>query len=247
MTSPTGPNQRQRLDIYLPWAGAAAGTPRKTLIFFHGGGWSRGSKDRHRFVGRAFARAGYVVVLANYRLFPQVRFPVFVEDSARAVAWVRANINRYGGDPERLYLMGHSAGAHIAALLALDPRYLKGAGVPRKTIRGMIGIAGPYVFQPGRLRRIAPVFAAHPHPNARPVVFAGNGGPPLLLLSAGLDAIVGARNAPGLAAAHRAGGGGATTHSYPGIGHVQIILAIAPAFSFLAPIRADIVRFMGAP
>jgi acetyl esterase/lipase len=246
-----GPDPRQRLDLYLP-AGAAPARPRKTLVFIHGGGWQRGTKDRHRFVGRSFAAAGYVVVLVNYRLYPQVRFPAFVNDAAKAVAWVRANVRRHGGDPGRIYLMGHSAGAHIAALLALDPRYLRAAGVPRASIRGMIGLAGPYVFRPKRLPRFAPIFAAHPRPNARPVVFARNGaatagGPPLLLLSADLDRVVGARNAPGLAAAYRRAGGRAITRSYPVIGHVQIVLAIARPFRRLAPVVPDVVRFIGAP
>jgi len=242
-----GPEPRQRLDIYLPRAAEKAPRPRKTLVFIHGGGWTRGHKDRYGFLGRAFARAGYVVVVTNYRLYPQAAFPAFVEDAAKAVAWVRANIAGHGGDPERIYLMGHSAGAHIAALVALDPRYLRTVKVPRAAIKGMIGLAGPYVFEPKQLARIAPIFAAHPHPNARPVVFAGKGGPPLLLLSAGLDAIVGAKNGPGLAAAHRGAGGQATARSYSGIGHNQVLLAIAPALSFLAPVRADVVRFIGKP
>lgn len=242
-----GSDPRQRLDIYMP-AGLRAGTSRhKTLIFFHGGGWSRGTKNRHKFVGRAFARDGYVTVLANYRLYPKVRFPAFVDDAANAVGWVHQNIAQHGGDPDRLYLMGHSAGAHIAALVALDQSYLKAAGVPRSAVLGMIGLAGPYAFRPRRLRRFADVFTAHPNPNARPVDFAGNGGPPLLLLSAALDTIVGARQAPALARAHRRGGGTATAISYSGIGHVQLVLALAPAFSGFAPVRRDIVGFMGGP
>ena len=242
-----GSDPRQRLDVYVPAGLRAGAPPRKVLVFFHGGGWSRGTKNRHRFVGRAFARAGYVTVLANYRLYPKVRFPAFVDDAARAVGWVHRNAAAHGGDPGQLYLMGHSAGAHIAALVALDPRYLRAAGVPQAAIRGMIGLAGPYAFRPRRLRRFADVFTAHPNPNARPVDFAGNGGPPLLLLSAALDAIVGARQAPALARAHRRRGGTATALSYSGIGHAQLVLAIAPAFSGLAPVRRDIIGFIGRP
>jgi acetyl esterase/lipase len=244
-----GPDPRHRLDLYLP-EGAVA-KPRKTIVFIHGGGWRRGNKDRYHFVGRAFAEAGYVVVLINYRLYPQVRFPAFVEDAARAVAWVHANVRRYGGDPERIFLIGHSAGAHIAALLALDPHYLDAAGVPRSAIDGMIGLAGPYVFHPERMPRMAPIFTAHPQPNARPVVFAENGaargGPPLLLLSADLDAIVGARNGPGLAEAYRRAGGRATARSYPAIGHGQLVIAISRIFRGLAPVLDDTVAFIGKP
>lgn len=246
-----GPDRRHKLDLYLPDGAGPDAKPRKTLVFIHGGGWRRGNKNRYGFVGRAFADAGYVVVLINYRLFPKARFPGFVEDAARAVAWVRENVRRHGGDPEHIYLMGHSAGAHIAALLALDPRYLKAAGVPRSSIGGMIGLAGPYVFHPEQLPRLARIFAAHPEPNARPVVFAENGaakgGPPLLLLSAGLDTVVGARNGPGLAEAYRRASGSATARSYPGIGHVQIVIAISKVFRGLAPVLDDTVRFIGKP
>jgi acetyl esterase/lipase len=248
-----GPDPRHRLDLYLPKGGAGAHR-RKTLVFIHGGGWQRGDKDRYRFLGRAYAKAGYVAVLINYRLYPQARFPAFVEDAARAIGWVRANVRRYGGDPGRIYLMGHSAGAHIAALLALDPHYLRAAGVPRRAIGGLIGLAGPYVFHPRQVRRLVPIFAAHPHPNARPVHFARNGaataeggGPPLLLLSAGLDAIVGRRNGPGLAKAYRRAGGKAIARSYPAIGHGQIVLAIAKWFRGLAPVYEDTLRFIGRP
>lgn len=245
-----GPDPRHRLDLFLPAGDGparATGTPRKTLIFIHGGGWRRGTKDRYGFVGRTFAKAGYVVVLVNYRLYPHVRFPAFVDDAARAVAWVRRHVRRHGGDPDRIYLMGHSAGAHIAALLALDPRYLSAAGVPRTAIRGMIGLAGPYIFRPERQPRLAPIFTAHPQPNARPVAVAGNGGPPLLLLSAGLDAIVGRRSGPGLAAAYRRAGGQATARSYPAIGHGQIVIAISEYFQGLAPVVSDVVKFIGKP
>jgi acetyl esterase/lipase len=249
-----GPDPRHKLDLYLPDGAGPDAKPRKTLIFIHGGGWRRGNKDRYGFVGRAFADAGYVVVLINYRLYPRARFPGFVEDAARAVAWVRENVRRHGGDPEHIYLMGHSAGAHIAALLALDPGYLQAAGVPRSSIGGMIGLAGPYVFHPEQLPRLAKIFAAHPARNARPVVFAENGaattnggGPPLLLLSAGLDTVVGARNGPGLAEAYRRAGGRATARSYPGIGHGQIVIAISKFFHGLAPVLDDTVRFIGKP
>jgi len=246
-----GPDPRHRLDLYLPDGAGAGAKPRKTLIFIHGGGWRRGNKARYGFVGRAFAEAGYVVVLINYRLYPQARFPAFVEDAARAVAWVHAHIRAHGGDPGQIYLMGHSAGAHIAALLALDPHYLEAAGVPRRALGGMIGLAGPYVFEPGRVPRLAEIFAAHPQPNARPVVFAENGaarnGPPLLLLSAAFDRIVRARNGPELAEAYRRAGGRAEAKSYPAIGHGQIVFAIAALFRGTAPVFEDSVHFIGKP
>lgn len=238
-----GPNPRHRLDIYLPETKTSRA--KTTIIFFHGGGWRRGTRERYKFVGRALTKLGYVAVLANYRLYPEVKFPAFVDDAARAVAWVRRNAARYQMGGNRLYLMGHSAGAHIAMLLALDPRYLKNAGVPRQTILGAIGLAGPYSFNPLRLARLRPIFADHPNPEeARPVVFARNVGPRLLLLHGGADRIVSARQSRELAKAYRAAGGKAGLIIYEGVDHAGIVLALHELFSWRAPVAEAVRKFI---
>ncbi|MCZ6861350.1 MAG: alpha/beta hydrolase [Alphaproteobacteria bacterium] len=247
-----GPNPRHRLDIYLPETRASSEKnserAKTTVIFFHGGSWRRGSRERYKFVGRAIAELGYVAVLANYRLYPEVKFPAFVDDAARSVAWVRRNAARYKLGGKRLYLMGHSAGAHIAMLLALDPRYLKNAGVPRKSILGAIGLAGPYSFNPLRLARIRPIFADHPNPDeARPVVFARNVGPRLLLLHGSADRIVSARQSQDLANAYRAAGGKAALLIYEGVGHAGVVLALHERFSWRAPVAKALQKFIEGP
>ena len=245
-----GSDPRHRLDLFVP-AGIKSGERRKVVLYFHGGGWQHGNTYRHRFVGRALAAKGYVAAVSTYRLYPQVKFPAFMHDAAKAVAWMRANVARRGGDPGRIYLMGHSAGAHIAALLALDPRYLKVAGVPRRALAGVIGLAGPYVFNPKGWHTFAPVFEAHPNPSARPVDFVRSfrtlGGPPLLLLQGATDRLVRPHEGPGLARAYRAVGGKAKVKTYPALGHVGVLLAIAQPLRWRAPVLKDVIAWIGRP
>lgn len=245
-----GPDPRHRLDLFVP-NGIKSGERRKVVLYFHGGGWQHGDTPRHRFVGRALAAKGYVAAVSTYRLYPQVKFPAFMHDAAKAVAWVRANVARRGGDPGRVYLMGHSAGAHIAALLALDPRYLKAVAVPRRALAGVIGLAGPYVFNPKGWHSFAPIFEAHPNPSARPVDFVRSfrtqGGPPLFLLQGGADRLVKTHEGPGLAQAYRAVGGKARVKTYPALGHVGVLLAIAQPLRWRAPVLKDVVAWIGRP
>jgi acetyl esterase/lipase len=133
-----GGDERHRLDIYAP--PGARGLP--VVIFFYGGGWRSGDKRLFEHLGRAFATRGIVAVTVNYRLTPAVTSPSHAEDCAAAVAWVHAGIGEYGGDPASLFLMGHSAGAHLAALLTVDGHYLAEAGAPAESLRGTILISG---------------------------------------------------------------------------------------------------------
>ena len=122
--------------------------PAPVLVFFYGGGWTSGSKETYRFVGAALAARGVLVVIPDYRLYPAVRFPAFMNDAAAAVGWAHANAARFGGDAHRLFLMGHSAGGQIAVLLALDPGYLQSVDLASgRDICGVIGLAAPYDFQ----------------------------------------------------------------------------------------------------
>jgi acetyl esterase/lipase len=242
-----GPSSSQRLDVFRRRLPGGEGRLRKTILFFHGGGWSRGTKDRLHFVGRTLAAAGYIVVSADYRLYPEVRFPTFVYDAARATAWVHANIRRWGGDRNRIYLMGHSAGAHIAMLVALDPRYLRAAGVPRSVIRGVIGSSGPYSFDPHRHWRNRKTFAAHPGINARPITYVAHHGPRLLLMQGGLDRRVLQSDAEAMAAAYRRAGGWVRLLIYPRWGHNGPLLALTPRRRESAPVLAEIAKFVGRP
>jgi acetyl esterase/lipase len=187
-------------------------------------------------------------VLADYRLFPFVRFPAFVHDCGRVVAWLRGNAARFGVAPDRIYLMGHSAGAHIAMLLALDPSYLRAAGVPRRAIRGVIGLAGPYTGNHARIPATRPIFAGLSDPQlARPITFAGNVGPRMLLLHGGADLLVPPRQARAMGRAYHAAGGDAVVRVYPGANHLQVILAFAKPLRWQTPVFEDVRKFVGAP
>lgn len=132
------PDDRHRLDIYSP--PDAESLP--VVVFFYGGGWRSGDKRLFEHLGRAFAVRGIVAVTVNYRLTPAVSHPAHASDCAEAVGWVWRTIDHYGGDPRQLFLSGHSAGAHLAALISVDPTYLSASGMPTSWIRGVAMISG---------------------------------------------------------------------------------------------------------
>jgi acetyl esterase/lipase len=233
---------RQKLDIYRPRRPAPnAGV----VVFFYGGDWRAGSKDDYRFVAEALTSRGYVAVLPDYRLYPAVTFPTFVEDGAMAIRWVKDNIARYGGDPDRVYLMGHSAGAHIAALLTLDGRYLNEVGLKRSAIRAAATLSGPYDFHPGGDSAVFEMSPddSTPDPRMEPITFADGSAPPMLLVHGASDTIVLPANATHLAERIRGLGGQVRVILYPGVGHVGVALALAAPFRGIAPVLNDTVTF----
>ena len=151
-----GTDPRQELDVYVPAAPAAATRP--VVVFFYGGSWQNGDRANYLFVAQALTSRGYVAVLPDYRTYPETAFPGFVDDAAAAVRWTRDHAHEFGGDPARLFVMGHSAGAHLAALIATDPRYLAAQAMSKADLRGMIGLAGPYDFLPIKDRTLLDVF-----------------------------------------------------------------------------------------
>ena len=239
---PYGPETRNALDVYVPKQRAG---PLPVVIFFYGGSWKRGERTNYLFAADALAGKGYLAVVPDYRVYPEVRFPAFVEDGARAVRWVMEHAAEFGGDPGRIYLMGHSAGAHIATMLTLDERYLAAEGVAAKRIRGTIALAGPYAFYPSRTRNIAPIFAHLSDENAaRPIAFVDGDEAPLLLLHGETDRTVRAANAVALSKAVREAGGRVRHIIYPGVGHIGIISALAQSFRNLAPVLRDTAEFI---
>ncbi len=215
------------------------------IVFLYGGSWKSGARQDYRFVGQTLASLGYIAVIPDYRLYPDVRFPAFVEDAAKAVAWVHREIEKYGGSPNKIVLAGHSAGAHIAALLALDPSYLREAGVAKSDIAGLIGLAGPYGFDPLEYSGIRPIFESTRNVDAaRPVTFARAGAPPTLLLHGVEDWTVGERNSAEMA--DRLKNEGVSVHyvRLENIGHSGILLALSSPFSDIAPVVEQIVDFM---
>lgn len=239
---PYGPESRLVLDVYRPRSGASAA---KTIVFFYGGSWRSGERGYYRFIGEALTSRGFVVVIPDYRLYPEVRFPEFVEDGAQALRWTTDHIAAFGGDPERVYLMGHSAGAHIAALLALDRRFLEEAGVPPQVIRGLIGVAGPYAFDPFRYRSTRPVFAGVADPAAiQPGSFVTGGEPPVLLLHGSLDQVVYPSNSHALASTLHQYGGRAKVVEVPDLGHIGAILAFAEPLRRSGGVRDQVAAFV---
>jgi acetyl esterase/lipase len=237
-----GPQARQVLDVYVP---EQRDGPLPVVVFFYGGSWRGGERADYRFAADALASRGYVAIVPDYRLFPEVRFPAFVEDGAKAVRWVLEHVADFGGDPDRLYLMGHSAGAHIAAMLTLDERYLAAEGVPRHSIRGTIALAGPYAFYPSRTASVAPIFSHLADQNtARPIVFVDGDEAPMLLLHGADDDTVFVFNTVELSKTVRDAGGSARQIIYPDVGHFEILLALARPFRGIAPVLSDTAAFI---
>ena len=239
------PGPRGLLDV---WAQPAPqGAPRKpVLVFFYGGGWANGIRSDYGFVAKAYAARGYVVVLPDYRLVPQVRFPSFLQDAAAAVRWTHDNVARYGGDPDRIAVAGHSAGGYLAVMLALDGRYLRAAGADPSVIKAAIGLAGPYDFYPFVKRRSIDAMGRAPDPLAtQPITFARGDAPPLLLVTGTADTEVRPRNAINLAVREQALGSTTTwLRQYQGLDHNDLIMALSKPFRSKAPLLEESVAFL---
>ncbi len=229
-----GPGPRRTLDVYRP---TTQGGRLPLVVFIYGGTWSSGSKDEYPFVARPLARRGVIVVVPDYRLYPDVVFPSFLDDNAQAVAWAFAHAAELGADPARIVLMGHSAGAFNVGMLALDQHYLAAAGITRDRLAGAIGLAGPYHFLPTDDKAAIPVFGPYNTP-------ANGHNPPLFLAAGTEDTTVMPRNTTDLAARIRDRGGPVTARLYPGIGHIGLITAFAPLFQARAPVLDDVAAFI---
>lgn len=239
-----GGHPRQRLDVYVPSDGAA-GAP--VVIFFYGGSWKDGAKSEYAFVGQALAAQGFVAVLPDYRLYPEVRFPDFLDDCARAVRWVADHVGTYGGDPRRLALAGHSAGAYNAAMLALDRRHLARAGVTRTSVKALAGLSGPYDFLPLDAGTAQEVFGdAQDQAATQPITFAGSASPPAFLTTGDRDDTVRPRNTTALAAKLRRSGVPVVERVYPGLDHKDTLLALSRPFRGNAPELAEMTAFLRA-
>lgn len=210
------------LDVYLP--PNAAAKPAPVVVFFYGGSWKTGSRDQYRFVGQRLAQLGVVAVVADYRTYPRTTFPGFVEDGAAAVAWVHRHAADYGGDPARLFVAGHSAGAQIAALIGTDARYLEAHRMQPRDLAGVIGLSGPYDFVIGRAYE--QVFGPRGQwPQAQAVNFVNGDEPPFLLIHGRDDRVVEARDSQELADKLRAAGGRAELVELPDAGHLAPLAA----------------------
>ena len=235
-----GPHVRHLLDVYH---GHEARKQSPIVLFFYGGGWTSGDRAIYAFVGGALAAKGITTAIADYRLYPDVRFPAFCEDAARAYAWVRSHLAEDGRRP--LVVMGHSAGAHIAALLAFDPVHRTGIAPGLGPPSALIGLSGPYDFDPTTWPTTSAIFATAPTADVvRPVVLALSGGPATLLIHGAADETVHPVAVDMLAGSLQASGTPVTRYIYPRIGHVGLITAFAQPLRWRAPLLGDVVKFL---
>ena len=239
-----GPDPRQTLDVYTP-KGGAAGAP--VLVFFYGGGWNSGRRQDYAFVGQALASRGFLTVVPDYRLVPQVRYPDFLKDCAAAVAWAHLHAAAFGGDPDRIVLAGHSAGAYNAIMLALDTHYLRDAGVDPRLIRAAAGLSGPYDFLPFRVDSTIATFGDAPDPAAtQPINHVTPAAPPIFLGHGDKDTLVYPKNTTTLGAALAKAGDTVEVKIYPGLSHADMVLALSKLFRGKAPVLADMTGFLKA-
>lgn len=233
-----GDQPRQTLDLYHPTE-PYAGAP--TLIFFYGGSWQEGYKGGYRFVAQSLSDAGYRVVIPDYRLYPEVRFPAFVEDGAAVVNWVVTQ----GLADNGLVLMGHSAGAHIAAMLALDDQYLDRAGVDRSLIMAWVGLSGPYDFLPLSSPDLIDIFGGSDEiPQTQPISFVSADDPPALLIDGLEDTIVRPSNLPNLAETYRQVGLQVQTHRYEGVNHNDTVASFSVRLRDRSPGFEDTLTYL---
>lgn len=235
----------QTLDIWAPDDAPSGKLP--VVMFWYGGGWANGDRAAYAFAGRALAKEGFLVVIADYRKVPQVHFPAFLEDGAEAVAWTRDNIAAHNGDARRIAVMGHSAGAYQAVMLALDDKWLRAAGVDPGIIKAAIGLSGPYDFHPFTSDRAVAAMGQWPRPlETQPITYARADVPPMLLVTSEGDTTVRPKNANNLAATLRDLGASVEVKNYGPLDHEEVVMALSKPFRAKGPVLADSAAFLRA-
>ena len=242
---PYGEGLRHKLNIWVP-TGTKKTDRLPVIVWLYGGGWYSGERDDYGFAGRAFAKQGFIVVIPDYRLVPDGHWPDFLQDSAAAVAWTERHIEGFGGDPARIALAGHSAGAYNAVMIALDSQWMAAAGSDASHIRGVAALAGPYDFLPFEKGGRADVAMGDVEPVERtqPIAFARADAPPLWLGHGTADDVVRVRNSQNLAAAMSKAGGQVDLRIYDGLSHNDLIMALTGPLSYKGPILTETSDFL---
>ena len=242
-----GDSPSMRMDIYFPKN--QSNLNDDIIMFVYGGSWRSGrlfsgKKEYYRFVGKLFSNEGYTTIIPDYRVYPEVKFPSFVEDVANAVRWIHTNMN-LKNDNRRLILIGHSAGAHIVSLLALDPNYFKEVGIDRSVLRGWVGLSGPYNFNPLAIRYIRPIFESviDDINKARPISFASVKAPPGMLIHGKRDRLVSRNNSLAL---YKALTGAGSKIDYVSIdaGHFDTVLGLGVPFIGKLEVQGAVFKFL---
>ncbi len=235
-----GDSRRQLIDVYAPRGARAA----PVVVFWYGGGFVSGRREQYRFVGAALAERGLVAILPDYDVYPPAVFPAFVTDAALAVRWASLHAAEYGGDPKKIFLMGHSAGGYLASMVALDRRYLAAAGGADIQVRGFIALSAPHVLNPNT-DELRTIFAP-PSKIAdwQPLTYVSSTSPPALLIHGAADRLVGVEQSQRLSTALRAQGVDAKLIVLPGLAHTDTLAALSVPLRRRAPVLAETVDFI---
>ncbi len=241
-----GAGSRNKLDVYQPKNSIDSPTSsaKPVIVFFYGGAWDSGEKSGYLFAAEALTSRGYVVVVPDYRLYPEITFPTYMGDAALAVKWTFDNIGKYGGDTSNVFVMGHSAGAQLAALVAYDKSYLDQVGASSGRIRGVVSLAGPMDFLPLTEEKLEYIFPVSVRAASQPINYITGREPATLLLHGLADTRVGIHNSRNLAARILERGGTVETTYYPEMTHVGIVLALAAPLRDGKPVLARVAKFI---
>lgn len=247
-TIPTGAHPQQKLLVWGPETRDPDAAPLPVLLFAHGGSWRNGDPADYGFVGRAFVPEGFVVVLAGYRLGPDGKYPAMLEDTASAIAWTKQEISAYGGDPDRIIVAGHSAGAYNVVMVALEEQWLGRRGLSTVDIAGVVGLSGPYDFVPLDSESTIASFGHVADPQkTQPAEYVTGAAPPMLFIHGEEDTLVRPRNSRFLAQELEQAGASAQTIFRPEMDHNQPLISLAAPWRSRRDIAATIVRFARGP
>lgn len=227
-----------RLDVHEPHF--LAKPARAAVIFLYGGSWQDGSRQDHEYVGRALASRGFVAVVPDYRLYPEVTFPAFVTDAADAIRWTIRNVRGPTGSPSPIVVIGHSAGAHIAMMLTMDERFLTSA--ERQSLCGAIGLGGPYDFVP--IPALLPVFGGADLEQIQPFHHVDGTEPPVLLITGDADRVVSSDNSRRFAEEIERRGGRVELAIFPDRGHSYPLASLAWPRRLGSPVLERIEDFV---
>jgi len=245
----TGDHPQQKLVVWGAGNHSHKDPLRPVLFFVHGGSWRWGDPEDYDFVGRAFVEQGFVVVLGGYRLEEAGKYPAMIEDTARAIAWTHEEITQYGGDPERIVITGHSAGAYNVMMTAVEDKWLAKHSLSNSDIAGVVGLSGPYDFLPldsdSTIASFGHVEAGDALNGTQPINLVGDDAPPMVLFHGEKDTLVGMRHSRDLAGAASETGTEAALNLYPEMAHNDPLISIAAPWRSrrdIVPKIADFVR-----